>query len=98
MILKKPYAFLIKHFKLIHLLLCIPFIYLIIRIGAIASFFSSYVQANYYTSETNLAGTYINYFMYGAILLIILLPGRFSANKSLLSPLLYNVFSSLFTS
>ena len=73
MILKKPYAFLIKHFKLIHLLLCIPFIYLIIRIGAIASFFSSYVQANYYTSETNLAGTYINYFMYGAILLIILL-------------------------
>ena len=73
MILKKPYAFLIKHFKLIHLLLCIPFIYLIIRVGAIASFFSSYVQANYYTSETNLAGTYINYFMYGAILLIVLL-------------------------
>ena len=69
MILKKPYAFLIKHFKLIHLLLCIPLVYLLIRTGAIATFLNSYVSANYYTSQTNLAGTYINYFMYLAILL-----------------------------
>ena len=73
MILRKPYAFLIKHFKLIHLLLCIPFVYLIIRFGAMSSFLSNYVRANYYTSEVNVAGTYINYFMYGAILLVILL-------------------------
>ena len=73
MILRKPYAFLIKHFKLIHLLLCIPFVYLIIRFGAMSSFLSNYVRANYYTSEVNIAGTYINYFMYGAILLVILL-------------------------
>ena len=73
MILKKPYAFLIKHFKLIHLLLCIPLVYLLIRTGAIATFLNSYVSANYYTSQTNLAGTYINYFMYLAILLVLLL-------------------------
>ncbi len=73
MILKKPYAFLIKHFKLIHLLLCIPLVYLAIRTGAIAGFLNSYVSANYYTSQTNLAGTYINYFMYIAILLALLL-------------------------
>ena len=71
-VLKKPYAFLIKHFKLIHLLLCIPLIYLIFRTGAIATFLNSYVSANYFTSETNLAGTYINYFMYLAILLVLL--------------------------
>lgn len=73
MVLKKPYAFLIKHFKLIHLVLCIPFIYLIIKTGAIANFFSTYIAANYYTSIVNVPGTYINYFMYGAILLVVLL-------------------------
>ena len=72
-VLKKPYAFLIKHFKLIHLLLCIPLVYLIIRTGAIATFLNSYVSANYFTTETNLAGTYINYFMYLAILLVLLI-------------------------
>lgn len=73
MVLKKPYAFLIKHFKIIHLILCIPLIYLVIRTGAIASFLSSYVSANYYTNITNLQGTYINYFMYLTIILILIL-------------------------
>lgn len=73
MVLKKPYAFLIKHFKLIHLLLCIPLIYLILKTGSIASFLSNYVQANYYTSITNIAGTYLNYFIYLAIIAVILL-------------------------
>ncbi len=73
MILRKPYAFLIKHFKLIHLLLCIPLIYLVIRTGGIYSFLSDYVRANYYTNVTNIPGTYINYFMYLAIILVILL-------------------------
>ena len=73
MVLRKPYAFLIRHFKLIHLLLCIPLIYLVIRTGAIANFLSSYVAANYYTNVTNIPGTYINYFMYLAIVMVILL-------------------------
>ncbi len=73
MVLRKPYAFLIKHFKLIHLLLCIPIIYLLIRTGAITSFFSDYVKSNYYTNLTNIAANYINYFMYFAILVILLL-------------------------
>ena len=73
MVLKKPYAFLIRHFKLIHLLLCIPLVYLIIRTGAITSFLNSYVSANYYTSEMNLGATYINYFMYLAIILVLVL-------------------------
>lgn len=73
MVLRKPYAFLIKHFKLIHLILCIPLVYLLIRTGALFSFFGDYVRANYYTSQHNLAGTYINYFMYLSVFLILVL-------------------------
>lgn len=73
MILKKPYGFLIKHFKLIHLLLCIPLVYLLLKTGAIATFLNDYVSANYYTNQTNLAGIYINYFMYLAILVVLFL-------------------------
>ena len=72
MILKKPYAFLIKHFRLIHLILAVPIIYLIIRTGNIVQFFSDYISMNYYTNITNIAGTYINYFMYFSVLIILL--------------------------
>ncbi len=73
MILKKPYAFLIKHFRFIHLGLAIPIVYLLIKTGGIVSFFGEYVASNYYTSISNIAGTYINYFMYLAILIILII-------------------------
>ncbi len=73
MILKKPYAFLIKHFKIIHLLLSIPLLYLVIKTGAITSFFTSYINANYVTNLINIAGTYINYVMYFAIIIVLLI-------------------------
>ena len=63
MILKKPYAFLIKHFKLIHLLLLIPLVYLFSKTFSIANFLNIYVKASYYTSEVDIASHYINYFM-----------------------------------
>lgn len=71
MILKKPYAFLIKHFKLIHVILCFPLIYLLIRTGALVNFFNGYVRSNYFTSEHNIVGTYINYFIYFSVFVII---------------------------
>ncbi len=73
MVLRKPYAFLIKHFKLIHLLLCIPIVYLLIKTGAITSFFSDYVRANYYTNLTKISANYINYFMYFSVFIILAL-------------------------
>lgn len=72
MVLKKPYAFLIKHFRIIHLALVLPIIYLIIRTGNIVHFFHDYINANYYTSISNIAGTYINYFMYLAVIVILI--------------------------
>lgn len=47
-------------------------IYLIIRTGSIVNFFSDYIHSSYYTNITNIAGTYVNYFMYGAIILILI--------------------------
>ena len=73
MILKKPYAFLIKNFKLIHILIAIPLLYLIFKTGAITSFFYEYVNNNYYTNIINIPGTYINMFMYLAIIVVLLL-------------------------
>ena len=74
MILRKPYKFLIKHFKLIHLLLFLPILYLIINTNRIYRFFNNYVTSGYsYSSISNLAGSYVNIFMYLAILLIIVI-------------------------
>ncbi len=72
MIVKKPYGFLIKHFKIIHLLLIVPMLYIAFKFGDIASFFQSYVKANYSTIETNIAGTYVTAFSFGALLFLIL--------------------------
>lgn len=72
MILRKPYKFLIKHFKLIHLLLFLPILYLIISTNEIHQFFKAYIANNYtYSHAGNLAGSYISIFMYLGALLII---------------------------
>ena len=44
MILKKPYAFLIKHFKFIHVVLSIMLIYLLTKTVSIYNFFSGYLS------------------------------------------------------
>lgn len=73
MILRKPYKFLIKHFKMIHFILFLPVVYLIIKTNAIVKFFGNYVNNSFnYSYIGNLAGNYINLFMYLAIIIIIL--------------------------
>lgn len=71
MILKKPYAFLIKYFRIIHLLLLVPIAYLINKTFKIVTFFRTYVSNNYSTNIINIAGEHINLFMYFAVILII---------------------------
>jgi len=44
MILKKPYAFLIKHFKLIHLLLTGLYVYLAFYISSISNFYNGFIK------------------------------------------------------
>lgn len=76
MVLKKPYAFMIKHFKTIHLFLLIPMLYLIIKTRGIVTFFNNYVSFGYSInfSEvlTNISGRYINILMYVSIIIILI--------------------------
>ena len=76
MIIKKPYAFMLKHFRLIHLLLLIPMIFLVTQTRGIISFFSEYVANNYTLASStdvlsSLASNYINIFMYLAVIIIL---------------------------
>ena len=76
MILRKPYAFFIKHIKLIHLLLIIPMVYLIIETRDIVTFFNTYIHNNYAFNTSTLISTlsseYINIFMYIVDILLII--------------------------
>ena len=76
MIIKKPYAFIIKHFRLIHLLLLIPMIFLVTQTREMLTFFHDYVANNYTLGSStdvlsSLASNYINIFMYLAVIIIL---------------------------
>lgn len=75
MILKKPYAFIIKHFRAIHLLLLIPMLYLIMETKDIIIFFNDYIANGYMLSSNyvleSLASGYINILMYIAVIIIL---------------------------
>ncbi len=73
MIVKKPYAFLIKNFRIIHGLLFIVLLYLVIRSINIYSFFSSYTSTGAFELRANMASSYVNFFMFGSCLIAIFL-------------------------
>lgn len=68
MILRKPYAFLIKNFKIIHLIISILFGYLISKTTKILSFFKRYLINSLIDV---IPSSYFNFFMYFSIFLII---------------------------
>ena len=72
MILKKPYAFLIKHFKLIHIILAIPIIYIVNKTRYVVKFFNEYV-ANKYTFQTgsDISSLYVSGLMLFSVFIII---------------------------
>ena len=73
MILKKPYAFLIKNFRLIHLILAVPMIYLAVKSTAIVNFFNDYVINNYsLTVFGDLSSIYVNSLMYLSVIFILI--------------------------
>ena len=82
MILKKPYAFLIRHFKKIHLILAITMAYMVYKTYTIYAFFRESAANNYYATlayeERNL---YVNALV---LLLIIIIIGALLAIAYLL--------------
>lgn len=72
MIIKKPYGFLVKHFKIIHLLLLIPMFYLCLKFGDIAQFFRDFVAADFTTMEKDIASTYVTSLTFLMLALVLL--------------------------
>lgn len=72
MIIKKPYAFMIKHFRMIHLFLSIFLIFLAFKTNSIFQFFSDYAKNGYYAYTNNLVSSYINLYMFLAIIGVLL--------------------------
>jgi len=70
MIIKKPYAFLIKHFKIIHAILIIPMVYLLLNFNDIYKFLKIY-DRNITAGKSMAAGNYITLFTYLAILVLL---------------------------
>lgn len=70
MILKKPYAFLIKYFKLIHLILMLLIIFFSTKFSKILSFFNGYVKGSTSISE-NASSIYISSILYIVLFIIL---------------------------
>ncbi len=70
-ILKKPYAFLIKNFRIIHIILTFLIGYLIVRTYNLYSFFSRYVENVYSTLSDAIPSNYITIFMFLVSIIII---------------------------
>lgn len=73
MILRKPYAFLIKYFKVIHLLLTLLLAFILYKTNALLSFFNQYLSSKSYEVLDNLASTYLGGYLYLAIFLSIII-------------------------
>ena len=59
MIVKNPYKVLVKNYRVINLLLLIPIIYLLFSFTSISEFFRQFVDADYYTAQTDLTSLYV---------------------------------------
>lgn len=79
MILRKPYAFLIKHFKLIHILLTGLLIYIFIKGMNILTFFNEYISAQQMTTIVGGEEYLFGNFLLVAILIAIALAAAISA-------------------
>lgn len=72
MILRRPYAFLIKNFKKIHFLLSLLSVYIIVKTSAIHSFFNLYVKNSYSAVITsNFKSKFLTSYLYMSIFIMI---------------------------
>ncbi len=69
MIIRKPYAFLIKHFRLVHGILFGLLIYLIGSSFGVYNFFSQYAQLGFFYDQANLSSHYVSFMMFIASIL-----------------------------
>lgn len=73
MLLKKPYAFLIKHFKLIHVLLTILSVYIIYRTNLLLKFFNDYLDVQNSVVGQSLRDNLFNIYVFILPIIIIII-------------------------
>ena len=73
MILRKPYAFLIKHFKFIHIILTFLLSYVFYKSVNLLTFFNEYIGANQMTNVVGAESYLFDTFMFWASVLIVML-------------------------
>ena len=71
MIIKKPYAFLIKKFRWIHGILFAMLVFLAVKSVNIYTFFSDYATNHYYVMSSMLASEYIDLTLFVVTILAI---------------------------
>ncbi len=73
MVLRKPYALFIKHFRLINLIMALLMAILIYRTWVIANYFSNYIDDYVTASNGFVVGHYINFYSFFLVLIVIIL-------------------------
>lgn len=98
MILRKPYAFLIRHFKLIHLILLAAMSFLIYKSINILNFFNTYISNDQKISALeDISGMYVSGFMIFLSIFIVLISAivmYLMKHKS--KPIKYYIFTTTF--
>ena len=98
MVFKKPYAFLMKNFKIIHAILTIFSIYLIMRVNAILNFFNQYIKGSInkvYALEYISNGYILVIILSIIICLVVLVLMKYKKKPSLLYTLLIAVYLAI---
>lgn len=72
MILRKPYALLIKYFRIIHIILSVLMGYIVFKTGDLLYFLNSYIQRGYYDKLDSLIKQYTHFSIFIVISLIII--------------------------
>ncbi len=75
MILKKPYAFLVKHFKLIHTILLVVSIYLVVKMFSLCGFLSKYIDNDLRIIGTADVTSYVSNIMIISTIVIVVASG-----------------------
>lgn len=99
MILRKPYAFLVKHFRLIHILLTLVIAFLMYRTNIILNFLNEYIRSNQTSVTDNLTNVVFNIWMFVfpflVIVLSIIIISLMSVKKKPIFLYIYNIFLAL---
>ncbi len=97
MIIRKPYAFLIKYFKIIHIILFVFMTYLLFKIRALYIFFRDFLKTGTYTYVTDIVSKYINIPMIiMTIILIALLLLIFFLMRQKKKPIFYYITATIY--